>query len=217
MDFLVLDTESVVNMNSKIPIILGRPFLATMNALINCRNGLMKIPFVNMTLEVNIFHIKKQPWDDDECHQTFMIETLFSKEVHMQQNSNNPKDLIQNSISKSFDLWWVSQHSSHDSKIKAKINRSRIWAKPTGVSLRFSPTSLDIENTVWFRFEVVCIFLHKEFCVVCITLSQNFYSCLNMISWCYLGQLCHHWLLRNNIRVLVHITKPSGKMVVIAF
>ena len=67
VDFLVLDTHSVVSMDSKIPIMLGRPFLATANALINCRNGLMKISFGNMTLEVNVFNIGKQPRDDDEC------------------------------------------------------------------------------------------------------------------------------------------------------
>uniref|UniRef100_A0A2N9HZU3 RNA-directed DNA polymerase n=1 Tax=Fagus sylvatica TaxID=28930 RepID=A0A2N9HZU3_FAGSY len=60
VDFLILDTESVVHANSKIPIILGRPFLATANALINCRNGLMKLSFGHMTLEVNIFNIGKQ-------------------------------------------------------------------------------------------------------------------------------------------------------------
>jgi hypothetical protein len=41
VDFIVLDTQPVEACNS-IPIILGRPFLATSNALINCRNGLMK-------------------------------------------------------------------------------------------------------------------------------------------------------------------------------
>ena len=61
VDFLILDTQSVVKTESKIPLILGRPFLATANALINCRNGLMKLSFGNMTLEVNIFHIGKQP------------------------------------------------------------------------------------------------------------------------------------------------------------
>ncbi|XP_024025847.1 uncharacterized protein LOC112092877 [Morus notabilis] len=81
IDFLVLDTQSVVSIESKIPIILGRPFLATTNALINCRNGLMKISFGNMTLEVNFFHIAKQPCDDDEYHQTFLINTLISEEV----------------------------------------------------------------------------------------------------------------------------------------
>ena len=38
MDFVGLDTQPVEACNS-IPVILGRPFLATSNALINCRNG----------------------------------------------------------------------------------------------------------------------------------------------------------------------------------
>ncbi|XP_022859339.1 uncharacterized protein LOC111380103 [Olea europaea var. sylvestris] len=82
VDFLVLDLNEDVNVNSKIPIILGRPFLPTANALINCRNGLMKLSFGNMTLNVNIFHIMKQPEKDDECHQLYMIDVLIEKEVH---------------------------------------------------------------------------------------------------------------------------------------
>ncbi|KAL5554300.1 hypothetical protein UlMin_041701 [Ulmus minor] len=53
VDFLVLDTIAIVNTESKIPLILGRPFLATANALINCRNGLMTLSFGNMTLEID--------------------------------------------------------------------------------------------------------------------------------------------------------------------
>ncbi|XP_024026577.1 uncharacterized protein LOC112093078, partial [Morus notabilis] len=94
VDFLVLDTQSVVSMESKILIILGRPFLATANALINCRNGLMKISFGNMTLEVNVFHITKQPRDDDECHQTFLIDTLVSEEVQLCSNSDDLNDFL---------------------------------------------------------------------------------------------------------------------------
>ncbi|RVW64648.1 Transposon Ty3-I Gag-Pol polyprotein [Vitis vinifera] len=33
------------------------PFLATSNAIINCRNGVMQLTFGNMTLELNIFHL----------------------------------------------------------------------------------------------------------------------------------------------------------------
>ena len=99
MDFLVLDTQSVVSMESKIPIILGRPFLATANALINCRNGLMKIYFGNMTLEVNVFHIAKQPRDDDECYQTFLIDTLISEEVQLHSSSDDLDNLLRKSES----------------------------------------------------------------------------------------------------------------------
>jgi hypothetical protein len=57
VDFIVLDTEPVINMEIQIPVILGQPFLATANALINCRTGVMKVSFGNMTLELNIFDI----------------------------------------------------------------------------------------------------------------------------------------------------------------
>jgi hypothetical protein len=58
VDFIVLDTQPVEVCNS-FSVILGRSFLATSNALIKCRNGLMKLSFGNMTLEMNIFNICK--------------------------------------------------------------------------------------------------------------------------------------------------------------
>ena len=57
VDFVVLDTEPIENGPNQVPIILGRLFLATANAIINCRNGVMQITFGNMTLELNIFHL----------------------------------------------------------------------------------------------------------------------------------------------------------------
>nr|XP_023912567.1 uncharacterized protein LOC112024125 [Quercus suber] len=60
VDFVVLDTEPALNASTQIHVILGRPFLATSNALINCRSGVMKISFGNMTVELNIFDISKQ-------------------------------------------------------------------------------------------------------------------------------------------------------------
>ncbi|XP_077217889.1 uncharacterized protein LOC143852393 [Tasmannia lanceolata] len=61
VDFIVLDTEPVANIKDQIPIILGRPFLATSNALINCRNGLMKLSFGNTSVDFNVFRLGKQP------------------------------------------------------------------------------------------------------------------------------------------------------------
>jgi len=75
VDFIVLDTQSVEACNS-FPVILGCPFLATSNALINCRNGLMKLSFGNMTLEMNIFNICKQPGDDNDLQEIDLIEEL---------------------------------------------------------------------------------------------------------------------------------------------
>ena len=94
VDFLVLDTHSVVNMESKIPLILGRPFLATANALINCRNGLMKLSFGNMTLEVNVFHIGKQPQEEDECYHSYIIDAIVAEEAYKSHDSNSLENLF---------------------------------------------------------------------------------------------------------------------------
>ena len=60
VDFVVLDTEPIENGLNHVPIILGRLFLATANAIINCRNGVMQLIFGNMTLELNIFHLSNK-------------------------------------------------------------------------------------------------------------------------------------------------------------
>ena len=60
VDLVVLDTKPIANEPNHVPIILGRPFLATANAIINCRNGVMQLTFGNMTLELNIFHLNNK-------------------------------------------------------------------------------------------------------------------------------------------------------------
>ena len=57
VDF-VLKTAPVENPRGQIHVILGRPFLATLNALINCHSGLMKLAFNNMTIDLNIFNLE---------------------------------------------------------------------------------------------------------------------------------------------------------------
>jgi Pyruvate/2-oxoacid:ferredoxin oxidoreductase delta subunit len=75
VDFIVLDTQPIEACNS-FPVILGRLFLATYNALINCRNGLMKLSFGNMTLKMNIFNICKQLGDDNDLQEVDLIKEL---------------------------------------------------------------------------------------------------------------------------------------------
>ena len=45
VDFVVLDTEPMAEGTNLVPIISGRPFLATSNAIINCQNGVMQLTF----------------------------------------------------------------------------------------------------------------------------------------------------------------------------
>ena len=65
MDFIILEIETIVNNYKPIHVILGHLFLATANALINYRNGIMNFSFGNMTLELNVFNMCKQPYNED--------------------------------------------------------------------------------------------------------------------------------------------------------
>ena len=68
------------NLKAQTPVILGRPFLATANVIINCRNGSMHLTFGDMTKEVNVFHLGKQPRDsDDQSFEVNLIEGLTSE------------------------------------------------------------------------------------------------------------------------------------------
>ena len=75
VDFVILDTEPVAESTNHVPIILGRPFLAILNAIINCLNGVMQLTFGNMTLELNIFHLssKHKSMEEQEPHEVCLI------------------------------------------------------------------------------------------------------------------------------------------------
>jgi len=78
VDFIVFDTQLVEAYNS-FPIILGHPFLATSNALINFRNGLMKLSFGNKKLMMNIFNICKQLGDDNDLQVDSIEELVYDQ------------------------------------------------------------------------------------------------------------------------------------------
>ena len=97
VDFVVLDTEPVVVGPNHVPIILGRPFLATSNAIINCRNGVMQLTFGNMTLELNIFHLGKRHMhsEDDDFEEVCLIDTIMEE----QANERQVQDILTSELS----------------------------------------------------------------------------------------------------------------------
>ena len=87
VDFVVLDTKPVAVGTNHVPIILGRPFLATSKAIINCRNGVMQLTFGNMTFELNIFHLSKRHVnsEEDDCEEVCMIDVILEEQASEQQ------------------------------------------------------------------------------------------------------------------------------------
>ena len=81
VDFVVLDTQPVVNQGTQFPLILGRPFLTTANAIIHCRGGLMTLSFGNMTINLNIFNVIKEMGDEEDVCEVNMIDSVVQKYV----------------------------------------------------------------------------------------------------------------------------------------
>ncbi|RVW60852.1 Retrovirus-related Pol polyprotein from transposon 17.6 [Vitis vinifera] len=106
VDFIVLDTDPTVKEANLVPIILGRPFLATSNAIINCRNGLMQLTFGNMTLDLNIFYMSKKqitPEEEEGPEELCVIDTLVEEHCnqHMQDKLNESLEDIEEGFSES--------------------------------------------------------------------------------------------------------------------
>ena len=79
VDFVVLDTQPVVNQGTQFPVILGRLFLATANAIIHCRGGLMTLSFGNMTVNLNIFNVIKGMGDEEDMCEINMVDSVVQK------------------------------------------------------------------------------------------------------------------------------------------
>ncbi|BBN70570.1 hypothetical protein Prudu_1505S000200, partial [Prunus dulcis] len=142
----------VVHSNSHIPIILGRPFLSTSNAHINCRNGLMQLSFGNMTLELNKFNICKQPANkEDVDKEVYMIETI----VQNCFNSSFSSDPLQFSLVNGivilhkilkynfFVLCWIPKYeelptvSDETTSSREKAPRCELKPLPAGLKYAF--------------------------------------------------------------------------------
>ena len=68
-DFIVLDMKE----DKEIPIILGRPFLATSRAMIDVQRGELKLRVQDNEVKFNVFEAVRHSAESDTC---FMIETV---------------------------------------------------------------------------------------------------------------------------------------------
>ena len=82
VDFVVLDMETVRNVNSQIPVIFERPFLAMINATIKIRSGTMTLVLKNMTLNVKIFSNPRLE-DFDEEEEASCIEVVIEHNLDL--------------------------------------------------------------------------------------------------------------------------------------
>ena len=108
MDFILLETEPIANECKQIHVILGRPCLTTANALINCRNRVMNLSFSNMTLQLNVLNMCKQPHhqedDDNENEKIDLIEPIIEERIQNENSTNSAEICIADSFESSKEL-----------------------------------------------------------------------------------------------------------------
>jgi hypothetical protein len=73
------------------------------NALINCRTWVMKISFVNMIVELNIFDISKKPREYDEIGRACLIEEIID-EVIEESSTEDPQEACFAQFGEDLDL-----------------------------------------------------------------------------------------------------------------
>jgi hypothetical protein len=98
-DFVILDFEE----DKKIPIILGRPFLATGRALIDVQKGELTMRVSNQKVIFNVFKAMKFPTEEEECFSLKMVDTGQRKEFDQLLSKNSDMHKFEHHISDSID------------------------------------------------------------------------------------------------------------------
>ena len=75
-NFIVLDMEE----DKEIPIILGRPFLATGRAMIDVHRGELKLRVQEDEVKFNVFEAMRHPAESDTCFMTEIVEAIASSQ-----------------------------------------------------------------------------------------------------------------------------------------
>ena len=81
IDFIVIDTQPVSEPDAQILVILGQLFLATSDAIIQCRKGHVKFSFGNMTCDLKIFDVARQVGDEGSIHEVNYIDTIVQHHI----------------------------------------------------------------------------------------------------------------------------------------
>ena len=76
IDFIVLDMEE----DKKVPIILGRPFLATSRTFYDVEKGEHILRLQDEKVTFNVFNAMKHPIESESCFRVDIVEALVSSQ-----------------------------------------------------------------------------------------------------------------------------------------
>ena len=75
--FIILDMEE----DKEVPIILGRPFLATGMVMIDVQKGELRLRVQEEEVTFNVFNAIKHPHNNDSCFRVVVLEFIVSSQL----------------------------------------------------------------------------------------------------------------------------------------
>ncbi|PIN12235.1 DNA-directed DNA polymerase [Handroanthus impetiginosus] len=118
-DFVVLDMK----VDSEVPIILGRPFLATGRTLIDVQKGELTMRVQDQQITFNVFKAMKFPNESDECFSVSLFDNLAGNESIAEQ----PLDPLERAL---LDL--IDEDNEEDLEVVQTLDASKFF-KSRGV------------------------------------------------------------------------------------
>ncbi|KAL5564233.1 hypothetical protein UlMin_027397 [Ulmus minor] len=91
-DFIVLDMEE----DREVPLILGRPFLATGRTLIDVHQGKLILRFQDEQVTFNVFEAMKFPSDVNACFEISVLDRVVAEKFHESFPSSSLENCIVN-------------------------------------------------------------------------------------------------------------------------
>ncbi|KAI5351553.1 hypothetical protein L3X38_004444 [Prunus dulcis] len=82
-DFLVLEMEEAPIHDNQLPLILGRPFMATAGAIIDVKKGTLTMNVFDETIAFKVFEASKFPSDEHEVFYLDAIDTMVKEALPM--------------------------------------------------------------------------------------------------------------------------------------
>ncbi|RVW11736.1 hypothetical protein CK203_113037 [Vitis vinifera] len=129
-------------------------FLATSNAIVNCRNGVMQLTFGNMTLELNIFHLCKRhlyPEEEEGFEEVCLINTLVEEhcDKSLEESLNENLEVLEDGFPEPSDVLAIMSpwrrreeilplFNQEDSQGVAVEDPPKLILKPLPVELKYA-------------------------------------------------------------------------------
>ncbi|CAL9029654.1 unnamed protein product [Prunus brigantina] len=142
---LVLDMEEAPIHDRELPILLGRPFMATANTIIDVQNGLLTMTVLGETVQFKVFESLSHPSSSFDCCSIDVLDSIvFSKFLLAQ--SNDPLQYVLSQSQNDFDEEVLIEIVAALEALKPYPSTFSPLIEPLGPSTHLIPSLLNLRN-----------------------------------------------------------------------